>query len=222
MFLHVPKCAGTSIRVAFGAYVDDLQDFEDVDRADREATGRVRDPAYANHLPFWGVENLIDTVGILALTPARVAGMRKIMVVRNPWARMVSLYNHRLAKLNLVAPDGRPRNTPEDIHVAELGFKPWLLTTPSDGDKVLTRVPQAAWGTSSDGTFVADTVLRMERFPFDWNELCATLGFGDVKLPHMLTGNGQSLNYRDHYDEETLAHVALYFEEDIERFGYRF
>lgn len=68
IFIHIPKCAGTSIEVFFTG-----KDWAEIDARTKHITSLVaRDQAYGSEL--W-------------------AEYFKFSVVRNPWARFVSFYN---------------------------------------------------------------------------------------------------------------------------------
>ena len=211
-FIHIPKCAGTSIRQSLGKICSDLKDFDVIDAQHRTE----RNPALANHFPMWAVEKLLNETK----TDIPFATMRTFMVVRNPWERMVSLYRHRMRKLHL-SYEGNPRNTPEDIRVAQQGFIPWLLTTPSKGDSVLTRMAQSEWGKNRKGQYLVTKVLRQERLAADWLDLIEEFGLPCVSLKQA-NHNGGSRNYRSFYNDEAREHVARHFEEDIRRFRYEF
>jgi hypothetical protein len=197
---------------------DDLKDFDEIDRKVR----LERDPAFANHLPLGHIESVLGRAGSdIPLGGKYGNPLRTFMVVRNPWARMVSLYYHRLRKLHL-SYEGKPRNTPEDIRVAKQGFIPWLLTTPSRGDYVLTRVPQSYWGKDESGEFAVKCVLRQENLTADWLDMLEDWGLPYTKLNRVNVGSGHSKEYRKEYDEQAYLHVWQHFKEDIDRFGYAF
>lgn len=144
---------------------------------------------------------------------------KALMVIRNPWVRMVSLYEHRKRKLHWTI-DGKPRNTPEDIEAVEKGFKNWLLHTPSLGDSILTTQSQLSWGDFSNGATGLFRILRFEHLTYDWSSFCWETGFPYHKLPTLNKGN--DVSYREYYDEESVAHVQANFGRDISRFGYAF
>ena len=200
-----------AVRAALKKACPDLKDFDAIDAAHRE----VRDPALANHFPIWRIERLLEETG--ADVPFQA--MRTVMVVRDPWERMVSLYRHRMRKLRMWY-EGKPRNTPEDIAVAEKGFVPWLLTTPSRGDSVLTTMAQADWGKNEEGKYCVTRVLRQESLAKDFEDLIRDWGLPPASLK-VANANGGSKDYRSYYDLSAREHVDLYFREDLERYGYR-
>jgi hypothetical protein len=216
IFLHIPKNAGTSIR----KNLSDVADVRSFDEHD-EKTRVVRDQAYANHFPYWKIQELVDKddLGI------PIEDFRTFMVVRNPWERMVSLYEHRMRKLHWEY-EGKPRNDPASIAVAEQGFEAWLLGTPHEGDKVLTRTPQISWGKSLDGRVPLSFFIRQDRLddPYEWRMICKHLGVDHTPLPKMNSGSPRRARrgYREHYSDKARDHVAEYFKEDVEWFDYEF
>lgn len=201
-FIHIPKNAGTAIR-----RVLNWPSFDDIDRKHRKR----RDPALANHFPIWRIEELLEETGI------GIPLDHTFMVVRNPWERMVSLYRHRMRKLDLWY-EGKPRNTEEDKAVAREGFVPWLLNTPSEGDKVLTRTPQMDWGRDREGNVAVHTILRFETLDEDWPDFCRSVGLPNKPLPQVNVGRTD--DWKSEYTQEAVDHVAEHFKDDIERFGY--
>lgn len=146
LFIHVPKNAGTSVRASLNKAVPDMVSFDDSYVQWRKETNARREPAYANHFPYWRIQQLI----LEAKLDVPLRDMTSFMVVRNPWERMVSLYRHRLRKLDWDY-EGKPRNTELDKKVARAGFVPWLLKTPHEGDSILTRQTQLSWGLNLAG-----------------------------------------------------------------------
>lgn len=210
-FIHIPKCAGTSIRSVLASEIPDWSDFDDIDKRIRQQ----RDPALANHFPVYRIESLLEGSDIPFLR------MIKFMVVRNPFERLVSLYHHRLKKLDLWY-EGEPRNTEADKKVAREGFIPWLLRTPHAGDSVLTRMPQYAWGVDRKGRYVPDFVLKQESLVQDWERFCLNRRLSGANLPQKNLGTGESARYRDFYNNEARGHVERYFAKDLNEFGYEF
>ncbi len=198
--------------------VAEITSFDKLDEVYRER----RDRAVANHFPLYRIEQLL----VMSKLPDFPLGeLRKFMIVRNPWERMLSLYFHRLRKVDAYY-DGAPRNNPLDKIIVKSGFKQWLLTTPHEGDAVLTRMAQSEWARNSRGEWAIDDVLRFERLDKDWLALCNDYGLTCRPLQDLNVGAEKTRwnphFYRSHYDELTRAHVEHHFADDIERFGYAF
>lgn len=135
--------------------------------------------------------------------------------VRNPWARMVSLYRFHCQKMQI---QGDNYSRYETI---KMGFKAWALTDKfymkEDSNRnvlPLQRRPQLWW---LEG---ADFIGRFENIEEDFARIVALAGVvGPLPLGHINATRGG--DWRDEYDEESLAFVAEHFAPDIERFGYK-
>ena len=213
IFLHIPKNAGTAIKFALQNNDPTLRAFDDLDKKHRKS----RDPAYGNHLPYWKIESLVNSADGFGA----IQDMKVFMVIRNPWERMVSLYHHRLRKLHWQV-DGKPRNTPQDIACAQRGFIPWLLGTPHQGDKVLTRVSQLSWAHDIAGNVRTTHTMRQEHMSDIWEGLCEELGLPKIHLKKANVGKGEAQAYKKFYDADSKAHISKYFADDIKAFGYEF
>lgn len=213
LFLHIPKNAGTSIRSVLSQHVEGWQDFDTYD----EKTRKKRDPAFANHFTLAMCQDLAERENI----KIPWQDMFRVMVVRNPFERLLSLYNHRMRKLDAWY-EGKPRNDEASKAVARKGFIPWLLETPHEGDKVLTRTPQKHWALDTKGEWDVDWVMRFEQLPDDWAVLRQVLEIDLPDLPRKNVGEGDAKDYRAAYNTEARKHVEKHFEKDLNHWGYYF
>ena len=134
--------------------------------------------------------------------------------VRNPWARMVSLYRFHCQK------DWKPTDAYDRAETIRLGFKGWLMTDrfymqQDQGRDMppMQRRPQLWW---LDG---ADFIGRFENIEEDFARAVKLAGaVKTTPLPHINSTLGG--DWRDEYDAESRAFVAEHFAPDIERFGY--
>lgn len=219
-FIHIPKNVGTAIRANLGKAVPDTKDFDTIYNDWRSKTGQPREAAYANHFPYWRIQTLLQDAGVHA-QQIPFEDMFTFMVVRNPWERMVSLYRHRLRKLDMTV-EGVARNTDLDKKVARAGFGPWLLNTPHEGDMILTRQSQLSWGAAMDGSLGVDKIIKQEDLRMVYPDLLGPRGIIVPPLGWENVGDGVSRQYQALYDDDTRGHVEKYFAADIEVFGYEF
>lgn len=135
--------------------------------------------------------------------------------VRNPWARMVSLYRFQCQKL------WKPTDDYNQAETRALGFKAWLMRdeffmvqdTKRDMPPMQRR-PQLWW---LEGV---DFIGRFENIKEDFAHVVAHVGLKKVPpLGHINTTIGG--DYRAEYDDESLAFVAEHFAPEIKRFGYK-
>ena len=217
LFIHVPKNAGTSIRANLNKAIPDMQDFDTIYTTWRKSNNVPRDQAYANHFPFWRIQELLKDTG----ENIPIEDMTSFMVMRNPWERMVSLYRHRLRKLDWDY-ENKARNTELDKKVARAGFVPWLLQTPHPGDAVLTRQSQLAWGFNLAGELCVDKIFTIENLKKHYPDFMGPMGITVPPLGVSNVGDGVSKDYRAQYNDAAVAHIEKFFKSDIEAFGYKF
>ena len=176
IFLHVPKTAGVAIRnhlKNFGGPTCELWGIH---------------PIYGDlaHISQSKLTNLVIVDNLKDYTT--------LCVVRNPYDRLVSVFNYLNTKPTF-------REFVDD-----------LVSTPQETWKVHAR-PQV--------TFVEDvsktTVLHFETLKNDFAQLCRSL-----KLPRHLSEEDMSepRDYMSYYDAHTLEVVNRLYKNDFETFGY--
>lgn len=236
LFIHIPKNAGTAIRLALYEAIGD----------------KDRPPQ------VYRMENKRHRVGVHAqaykirprLDPIRWRNIWKFAVVRNPWERLVSLWKfgteidharHQVsARREMREPLNRIRrglhhlNLPPykleriENRVLGNGFKYWLLefceeyrwtpwTWVGDQTLSLTRAAQCDW-ICENGKIVVDRVYQFEDLVTLEIELADR--FGGFRLGKANTTEHE--HYSKYYDDETRDWVAKVHAQDIERFEYRF
>jgi hypothetical protein len=137
----------------------------------------------------------------------------KFTFVRNPWDKMVSLYEYRRRK-------DKTKITSRDI-----AFTEWVkltigpLSDPFYYNNVKSFQPQVEWLKDDAGNMTIDFIGRFESINDDFEQIRQIIGTSE-ELPH-LNATVRS-NYRDYYTEETRQIVASWYHEDIEVFGYTF
>ena len=162
----------------------------------------------------------------------------KFTFVRNPWARLVSVYAAildrglagRIRDLgNALSRWTRGRDMAPDID----GFRRWVRTVETSGrgggGKPHHRFRQkgtwsiAAFVGDGQGHELVDEIIRLEDAADRLPALAVQLGLPDadhVRLPHVNVHRHPK--YVSYYDDATAAHVAQLYADDIARFGYRF
>lgn len=137
----------------------------------------------------------------------------KFTFVRNPWDKVVSLYEYR-----------RKKNKTR-IAALNVTFSDWIKMThgPSPDTAYYNNPksfqPQVEWLKDNDGKISIDFVGKFESINEDFNHIKNAIGL-DAELPHL---NASSrTDYRSYYDDETRKLIEHWYREDIERFGYTF
>jgi hypothetical protein len=145
--------------------------------------------------------------------------------VRNPWERIVSEYRYR-------------------NYFSHRSFRDFVLNKlppPGFDDKYRHVMPQYDMLHDARGKLLVDFVGRFENLQEDFDTVCAKLGIGDTRLPHINASNKKSRNlkrkvknfiyfngesakrnYTEFFDDETRTAVSSLYRSDIEAFDYRF
>jgi len=141
------------------------------------------------------------------------AGAYKFTLVRNPWDKVVSLYEYRRKK------------DKTGIATRNVSFSDWVRKTHVPNPDVhyynnpKSFQPQVEWLKDNDGEISIDFVGKFESIDEGFNHIKTTIGL-DAELPHL--NASRRTDYRSYYDDETRELVARWYSEDIERFGYTF
>lgn len=223
IFIHIPKTAGQSVETVF------------LQRAGLSWENRAALLLRPNDDPAQGPPRLAhlkarDYVAYGYISQDAFDAAFKFAYVRNPWARMTSLYHHLSTTRSFRA-----------YVLGEFRQKVWREMAWFVG-------PQSDFIYDDDGRLLVNFVGRFERLQADFDIICRRLGMPPEPLPHVnhaadhrriyLGPNPRKLlrswrkrltkpapryaRYQDYYDADTRALVAELYQSDIELFGYRF
>ncbi len=151
----------------------------------------------------------------------------KFVMVRNPWSRLVSLYEMYAFR------EGGQLSRLRTRAKRHQGFRAWVPTVDPEGrrtvgpglEKGVIRfgaLSYVAFTGDEDGRPLVDEVIKLEEIESRLPPLLERLG---VPVPSRIprTGRGRYRgDYRNYYDDATRELVGTLYEEDIERFGYTF
>lgn len=202
MFIHIPKTAGSSIRLAMGEFADKPRELWP-NRLLRMAGVDV------NHVAPYRKRMLHRHVfarKVQLHIPRRVFdGLFKFAFVRNPWDRMVCWYHYILSR-----PSHRRHR-----RVRRLGsFEAYLH------DEIRQdRVRQLPFLVDARGELIVDFVGRFESLQAEFLHVCRTIGIC-ARLPHRKPS--PPYDYRTYYSDALIELLADHVREEIARFGYTF
>jgi|TARA_Y100000289_G_scaffold39201_1_gene38627 hypothetical protein len=158
IFIHIPKCGGSSIESSFGCDLWDKKRFPDHFYSYDLALGR--DPStnkYLQHLTITEIRELKNN---------SIDDYFSFSFVRNPWSRHLSDFYFY---------GGRKK----------CDFKNFLLSPPEDD--LSHAMPQFDFVYSPDGELLVDFIGRFENLQEDFNIVCDKIGIPPKKLPHKNT-----------------------------------
>jgi len=134
----------------------------------------------------------------------------KFAYVRNPWDRLVSLYEwgRQIATHNLY--NKLTHNVPFPLFIKFVEMHVYYK---------VHMMPMYDRLKDEEGKLNLDFIGRFERINEDWKVIQNRIGVTDP-LPH--TNKSKHRNYRDYYNKWTKEKVRQIYKKDIEAFGYNF
>lgn len=156
--------------------------------------------------------------------------------VRNPWARMVSLYEMIFGDRREYGLTGRlpklVRNALR-IHPSPAGFRKWLRSVrpygpgaggPSDQRwRVYGTYNIQHYAGDGEGNLIVDQIIRLEDINIALPRLLSEIGLPESagrSVPRV--NSRRHATYETYYDDDAIELVRRRYEYEIERFGYRF
>jgi chondroitin 4-sulfotransferase 11 len=200
IFVHIPKCAGTSIEKALIPIISHHKDFRDFSEQEKSEFWLPRKDGL-QHSELTLYEQHYD-----------LREYFKFCFVRNPWDRAVSqitylkyltgvtIFHKNKFKDNLYI----YCNSQQKIYGHDLG------------------ACQLDYLRTISGKIHMDFIGRFETLRHDFQKVSALLGLKSVpNLPHLLNTRRRE-HYSTFYDAESSEWVRSRFQKDIDFFGYEF
>lgn len=216
IFIHIPKCAGTSIEAALGHF----DNHEGRGGQDHRSIRMIEKPVLTSAL-FSDIGNFFELSRRLrhkfrtvknplnqeTVTTVQYKNYFKFTFVRNPWARAFSWYK------NVMRDEIHQKNL--DL-LSEIPFKEFLKKVAGEG----MLKPQTYWLENFKGEVSLDFIGRFENLENDFQKVREVLNIPDVSLPHRVSGSNK--DYRDFYDEESIEMIHRIYQKEIDMFNYSF
>jgi len=231
IFIHIPKTAGTSINLALEVGVNPNR--SKILAANNPRNSRRRGPPRLNRKRH--------THALPEEYKKYWKSRFTFTVIRNPWDRLLSTYMFNCCNANTV----RPKNINDKYEFRSVArtlggdrfsyfvknnLKYLTENRSKDGQPYWLK-PMSYW---FDKKYPYDKVLKFETLQKDYSELMETCYLLGINIPQLLkdkyhktvysaTKYGHCCDsYIRHYDSEMIDIVQEVYEEDIDRFDYRF
>jgi hypothetical protein len=204
IFVEVPKTGSSSVRALVGKSPKPHLDLTEIKKM--METGWT---------PYDGAKRrTVECLRLLRSRKRRIEiGRRefssffKFGFVRNPWDRVVSLYERT-----------EPLQVKDKMTFEQ--FVDWIEYSSATCIHSSPHRYQLDWFVDGSGNILADFIGRFERFENDWAVIAQKLGI-TKSLPHV-RANPRPRPYTDYYTDRTRDVIGKKFEVDIAYFGYKF
>ena len=192
IFVHIPKCAGTSIENLLTPDVNWwLRKINH--RSEQHLTiGEMKqNDEYKKHLSAYF----------------------KFSVIRNPWSRFLSAFVFAKKEFRKTRCSFKKFCLNTQKNCPQKGsHKPYYRYIQTNQFDYLYD--------KENGKILVDFICRLENMQDDFNIVCDKIGISQQKLPHK--NKSEHKHYTEYYDDETKSIVAEKYAKDIEYFGYKF
>lgn len=219
IFIHIPKCAGTSIEYALGHY----DGFTGKRSGQDHRTVRGLESPLPYNFIFSNKSNLISFLkrlkskfikrknlnNNLILNSNEYKAYFKFTIVRNPWARVYSAYKNIMR---------------DEIHMKKRGITSDLQFDDFVKNYAATdslTVPAIEYLKNYKGHVDMDYIGRFENLEIDFQNICKKIKITNISLPHKIKAKNKE-DYKDFYNKQTINLVNEIYKEDIKLFGYEF
>jgi hypothetical protein len=221
IFIHIPKCGGTTIESSLKRYASDVTGYHASVRAKRLRNKELFDAldTYENYHTFSFIRNPFERI---LSTYAHFHSIGKVKTNFKTFIFNVSKfldqdfeslykqvpYNHTNLKFKL--PTLPPFNL---LNIHKYPFED--MDANGAGNVGYHCLPQTFFPLSK-----LDYIGKQENLQNDFNKVCSALNIETIKLPFL--NKHKHKHYTEYYDDETREIVAKKYRKDIEYFGYKF
>lgn len=201
IFIHIPKCGGTSIEAMLAPEVD-------ITQLDREH-GVGYDPVSQLHLQH---ATPLELIGTGLVTPEEWNTFFKFTIIRNPWARTVSDY-HWLKK------HSRVKGKFKDYLLRKRGFAN-LFESENINHRRDHFYPQSMFLETGDHTPI-DRIIRLEDLQNESSSLLSDLNMTERSIPHHNKGVSGKKHYSHYFTPKNIQRFEATYAADL-ALGYEF
>ena len=218
IFIHIPKCGGTSVELAL--LKNEGIGTQNFDKDDLNFLSNEQKQKYRIGYDYNGITTQHRKID--QYKNFREKNYFTFTFIRNPWERFLSEYFYLIKKENMFHkwhPDSKPTWTKE-FQQAFPGFKDFVR---GDHDKWISNGHehlQIDFVLNANKWKMINFIGRCEDMQTDFEYVCKKLKIPKIQLPHR--NPTKHKHYTEYYDEETFKIVAQKYAKDIAYFGYKF
>lgn len=207
LFIHIPKCAGTSIEKLFGYNYNVEKHLEHrIKLVNNEHPKHLTLNSYYNHFD----NEFLDKIF-------------KFTIVRNPFDAIVSLYNFSIKDDNVIINGLNTYEQKKNISFDQ--FVNIIVDTANSNEMYLSQVLTSYEKFTDYDDKKLDFIGRFENLNSDFDIICNELGI-ENNLPHVnnteYDKDNDNDNYKDYYTNYSKNKVARLFYNDIVKYKYDF
>ena len=216
IFVHIPKCAGSSIEWAYG-HTDGKKLVQEQDHRSIRMLQKPVPLARALmssenifHLGLrlrYRLQKHRNPNNKVYVTTQQYKNYFKFCIVRNPWARAYSWYKNCLRN---------PVHRKQMMIRDSITLYEFLRKFVGQG----SLRSQLSWITDFNGQIPLDYIARFESLETDFENIRDAVDAPLTELPHTLRGSGE--DYRQMFDNSSIELVRDFYHKEIELFGYDF
>jgi hypothetical protein len=193
IFIHIPKCGGTSVECAFNAW-DDKDNF-----------------FVGSRKQHWFLDQIIKA-------NPESKDYASFAFIRNPFSRIVSEYKYAKKESHNNC-DHIKSDSPLNLSFKE--FCKDLEYNLDQYCYHFHEKSLCDYLLNANGSEKVNYIGRLENFQKDFNAICDKMEIPQKRLPHVFKSDDKK-NYTEYYDDETRAIIAEKYAKDIDYFGYKF
>ena len=192
IFIHIPKCAGTSIEQSLFGKVYVEWDQERKIWKQHATASQIREYYCENYNNYYS-----------------------FTFVRNPWDKIVSDYFWIQRNLKI-------KDSFKNYLILKGKFDDSRLRFPPESRRTRYDhiIPQCDFLLDDKGEAMVKFIGRFESIQGDFDTVCDKIGIPRQQLPHK--NKTKHKHYTEYYDDETRRIIAEKYAKDIEHFGYKF
>tara|TARA_Y100000389_G_scaffold202588_1_gene248312 strand:+ start:3800 stop:4471 length:672 start_codon:yes stop_codon:yes gene_type:complete len=214
IWIHLPKCAGTSIRKLLQTNPIFQTDIHPMWHTKKDINWKEEYPKVDTNL--WTHSSASDIKKYLDERGYRWDDYFKFVFIRNPWEREVSAYEYHRQVMS-------KNKYPKDFNIKNIEMA--LNQPPKNFIMRSNRWSPHNYIFDKDGKLMVDFVGKVENIEQDFKKIVKKIlpdaHITQWRLPHM-NATTKNKSYRDYYDDESIEYIRNRDAKIIELGNYSF